>query len=105
MSQARTITNPANNSALSSAVVRTQLQDLENEIATLSYMKIETPSGTIDGMNAAFTTSISITLVVALFLNGGFIHPAQYSATGSTITFVSPPDASYSGLPFTVIYV
>lgn len=64
----------------------------------------ETPSGTIDGVNKAFTTLNTITTVINFAIGGTFIHPAEYSFSGSTITFVTAPNASLSGLSFTVIY-
>lgn len=64
----------------------------------------ETPTGTINGINNVFTVANTITFVNGLYLNGQFIHPADYSYTGTTITFVTAPDISYSGLPFTVVY-
>ena len=73
----------------------------------------ETPSGVIDGVNATFTTAQNIGSILSFNINGQFIHPylanpeagANYTFTGSTITFTSPLDASYSGLPFTIVYI
>lgn len=68
----------------------------------------ETPSGTFDGINATFTlahTPLSGTL--QLFLNGAFQHPgvsADYTLSGSTITYNAAPSAAFSGLPFTAVY-
>jgi hypothetical protein len=64
----------------------------------------ETPSGTINGSNATFTITTSKTFVIGIWMNGQFIHPADYSVTGTTITFGTAPDVSYSGLPFTIVY-
>ncbi len=64
----------------------------------------ETPTGTIDGANKIFTTAHTITTVISFALNGQFIHPSEYSASGTTITFVTAPDASLSGTPFTISY-
>lgn len=64
----------------------------------------ETPTGAINSINKAFHTNHTITFIFGIYMNGQFIHPADYSFTGTTITWVTAPDISYSGLPFTVIY-
>lgn len=69
-----------------------------------STVYTETPSGTINGSNDTFTTAHSITSIYSFAINGQFIHPSEYSVAGSTITFVTAPDATLSGLPFTIIY-
>ena len=71
--------------------------------ATLT-LYTETPSGTINGVNAVFSTANTISSVFGLYMNGQYIHPADYSTSGTTITFVTAPDSSYSGLPFTIVY-
>lgn len=67
-------------------------------------------SGTIDGSNATFTIATAVASDFLLFLNrqlmaqtvGADTWDYSYSAGGgtTTITFVSPPDASLSGTPF-----
>lgn len=64
----------------------------------------ETPSGTVNSVNVTFTTAHAITTVINFAINGQFIHPAEYSVVGSTITFIAAPDISLSGLPLTIIY-
>lgn len=64
----------------------------------------ETPSGTINGSNKNFTTAHTINTIYSFGINGQFIHPVDFSVAGSTITFVTAPDASLSGTPFTIIY-
>lgn len=64
----------------------------------------ETPTGAIDGVNKTYTTAHAITSVLSFAINGQFIHPADYSIVGSTITFGTALDASLTGLPFTIIY-
>ena len=68
----------------------------------------ETPSGAFDGVNATFTLAHSpLAGTLLLFLNGQFMHPgvsADYTLSGSTITFNSAPSAAFSGLPFTAVY-
>jgi hypothetical protein len=64
----------------------------------------ETPTGNIDGINTTYTTAHTITSILSFAINGQFIHPADYSVAGSTITFSVALDASLSGLPFTIIY-
>src|ERR1700694_4381135 len=65
---------------------------------------VETPVGAIDGVNKVYTTANTIVSVLSLSINGQFIHPADYRATGTTITFGTALSASLSGLPFTVVY-
>lgn len=64
----------------------------------------ETPSGLINGVNVTYTTAHTITTILNFSINGQFIHPAEYSVVGSTITFITPLDSSLSGKGFTIIY-
>lgn len=64
----------------------------------------ETPGGLINASNKVYTTAHGITTVINLAINGQYIHPAEYSAVGTTITFVTALDSSLSGLPFTIVY-
>ena len=72
----------------------------------------ETPSGVIDGVNTTYTTAHTINSICSFAINGQYIHPflsnpesgANYTYSGSTITFTSPLDSSFSGLPFTIVY-
>lgn len=64
----------------------------------------ETPSGAIDGVNKVYTTVHTINTIINFAINGAYIHPADYSVAGNTITFVTALDASLTGLPFTVVY-
>lgn len=65
----------------------------------------ETPGGLINGTNKVYTTAHTITTILSFSINGEFIHPSDYSFTGTTITFVTALDSSLSGKPFTIIYV
>lgn len=64
----------------------------------------QTPVGAINGSNKTYTTSHTITTVFSFAINGQFIHPVEYSLSGSTITFVTALDASLSGTSFTIVY-
>ncbi len=64
----------------------------------------ETPTGTINGNNKAFTTVHAITTIYSFALNSAYIHAGEYSVVGSTITFTTAPDASLSGTSFTIVY-
>lgn len=66
----------------------------------------ETPGGTIDGSNAAFTLAHTPkTGSLRLFLNGQFLTlGVDYTLSTVTITFSTPPDAGFSGLPFKAFY-
>lgn len=64
----------------------------------------ETPSGLINGSNKSYTTANAITTVINFAINGQYIHPAEYSIAGSTITFVAALDSTLSGTSFTIVY-
>lgn len=66
----------------------------------------ETPAGTIDGANASFTLAHApISGSMRLYQNGLFqTEGTDYTITGLTITFVTPPDSSLAGLPFKAYY-
>ena len=81
-----TITNPASNSALSSATVRTQLQNLENKIGTPVFDEVPTGSGT------AFTLAHTpVVGFVRLYRGGGRITVANgdYTISGASITLTT----------------
>lgn len=60
----------------------------------------DTVSGTIDGTNKVFTVTHTITGAIALFLaNSMYQNVVDYSFSGTTITYVTAPDASLSGQP------
>lgn len=65
----------------------------------------ETPSGLINGSNVTYTTTNTITTVLNFHINGMYIHPGEYTTTGTTITFLTALDASLSGTGFTIVYV
>ena len=66
----------------------------------------ETPSGLINSSNQTFTLSHTPdSNSLLLFLNGVYQAPVvDYTLSGSTITFVTAPDSSLSGLPFIAVY-
>ncbi len=82
----RVITEPSTGSALSSAVIRNQLQLLENEIGGVLYY---TATGTINGSNQVFTVTAEPTAVIAdgttLFEGLGYTYAAL------SITLDNPP--------------
>lgn len=73
----------------------------------------ETPSGDVDGVNTTYTTLNTINSILSFAINGQYIHPftsnpeagANYTFTGSSITFTTPLAADLSGLPFTIVYI
>ena len=75
-----------------------------NSTGSMSIHYAETPNEAIDGNRVNFTVDNTITFIISIFLNGQFIHPADYTYTGTTITWGTAPDISYAGLPFTIIY-
>lgn len=71
------------------------------------FIDNETPSGTIDGVNADFTLTNAPfpTSSLVLVLNGQFqTQGVEYTLSGSTITFATALDAAFSGLPFKAFY-
>lgn len=70
----------------------------------LGTIYTETPTGAVDGSNKTYTTAHTITSILSFAINGQFIHPTDYSAVGTTITFVTALPVELSGLPFTIIY-
>lgn len=68
-------------------------------------IKVETPSGSINGSNTAYTVTKKITKVIGFAINGQYIHTSEYTTSGKTITFSTALPASLSGLGFTVVYV
>ncbi len=89
---------------------RTVTVDISGGASSTTYT--ETPSGLINGVNVTYTVAHTITNILSFDINGAFIHPfltnpegtANYTFTGNTITFTSPLDSSYAGLPFTIVY-
>ena len=65
----------------------------------------ETPTGLINGSNVTYTTAQTITSVVNFAINGQYIHPVEYTTSGTTITFVTALPSSLSGTSFTIVYV
>lgn len=64
----------------------------------------ETPTGAINGSNLVYTVLHDITTVFSFAINGQFIHPNEYTATGNEITFNSPISADLAGTNFTLVY-
>lgn len=76
---------------------------------TIRFSNNETPSGVIDGSNATFTlaNSPSPSSSLQLYLNGQFETQgvgSDYTLSGNTITFSTPPAIQFSGLPFKAFY-
>ncbi len=67
----------------------------------------ETPQGLVNGTNRIYTTVNIITYIFGLWINGQFIHPSDYTYSGTTITIKTSAtlDATLAGLPFTVKYI
>lgn len=70
-----------------------------------SAFYVETPTGAINGSNKIYTTANTITTVLSLHINGQFIHPSEYTASGAGFTMGTALDSSLSGLGFTIIYI
>lgn len=65
----------------------------------------QTPVGVIDGANVTYTVTNTITSVVNFAINGQYIHPVEYTPSGTTITFVAALPSQLSGTSFTITYV
>ena len=65
----------------------------------------ETPTGDVDGVNTAYTLTQPPQAILSFYINGQFIHPAEYTLAGGTITFTTALPASLSGTGFTITYV
>jgi len=65
----------------------------------------ETPSGAINGSNTAYTITRIPKAIMSFYINGMFIHPGEYTQSGTTITFTSALPASLSGKGFTITFV
>ena len=70
-----------------------ELRDTPPGTPGFVFVDVETPSGTIDGANAAFTVTYSPnpTTSLMLFKNGVFQTPGgvDYTLSGNTITYVA----------------
>lgn len=64
----------------------------------------ETPSGAVDGINPTYTTAHTMTTIYSFAINGQFIHPSDYTAVGTTITFGTALPVELAGTAFTIIY-
>lgn len=72
---------------------------------TTAVVYTETPTGTVDGSNTTYTTVNTITTVIALWINGEYVHPSEYTASGAGFTMGTALPADLSGKSFTIIYV
>ncbi len=67
-------------------------------------MEVQAVSGTIDGVNVTFTfpTAFSGSSIISL-AGQIFVEGAEYTVSGTTITFVTAPSAGYAGSTFYII--
>lgn len=64
---------------------------LEGSVGTPDF-KEEVPTGTVDGVNTAFTLSASCTEMLSLTLNGRPLKLTDdFTVAGTALTLVSPP--------------
>lgn len=64
----------------------------------------QTPTGTIDGVNKTYTTAHTITTVIGLWYNGEFVHPSEYTVSGSGFTMGTALPAFSPAGSFTISY-
>ncbi len=75
--------------------------------SAINFGDNETPAGTFDGVNDDFTLANAPNPAnsLMLYLNGVFqTQGSDYTLSSLTITFTTPPDAGFSGLPFKAFY-
>jgi hypothetical protein len=80
---------------------------LSSNSSNVNYIDDETPSGTIDGVNDTFTLAHAPTPAdsLMLFFNGQELaQGVDYTLVTNVITFLTPPDAGFAGLPFRAFY-
>lgn len=70
-----------------------------------SSFNVETPVGVVNGVNVTYTVTNTISKVLGFSINGMAIHPAEYSTSATTITFVTALPVELSGTGFTIIYI
>jgi hypothetical protein len=91
----RVITNPATSSSVSSAVIRNELQILENEIAVLETPVIgEVMGGTVNGSNKDFTFANTPTAgTYAIYDEQGLRmrEGVDFTLAGNIATFINAP--------------
>lgn len=64
----------------------------------------ETPGGLVNGSNTVYTTANAITTVFGIWINGMYIHPAEYTLGASGFTMGTALPAELSGTGFTIVY-
>lgn len=78
-----------------------------SDLETYVYADNITPSGVIDGSNATFTLPHTPNPVssLMLYLNGALqTNGADYSLSGDTITYTTPPDLALASAPHVAFY-
>lgn len=65
----------------------------------------ETPTGTVNGTNKAYTLSRVPNSILSLAINGQVINDDEYTLAGKTITMTSAIPADLSGTSFRVTYL
>ena len=65
----------------------------------------ETPGGLINSSNKVYTLTRIPKFIFSFYINGMFIHPAEYTQAGTTITFGTALPSSLSGKGFTITFV
>jgi len=77
------------------------------DLSTTNFVDNETPAGSIDGSNTAFTITNTPNPAssLLLWLNGVYqTQDVDYTLSGETITFTSAPSSLLSGTPFVAFY-
>jgi len=98
------ITDPQNGEVLTYDSTLGRWKNASAGAGSMATHYAETPNEAIDGVRVAFTVDHSITFVMGIYLNGTFIHPDQYSYTGTTITFNSAIPEEFATSSFSIVY-
>lgn len=84
----------------------TGVTDSNFDVGT-QFVDNETPNGVINGVNAVFTLvrAPNPANSLMLWLNGVYqVQGVDYTLSGGTITFTTPPSIAFVGLPFVGFY-
>lgn len=67
-------------------------------------VKVETPTGDIDGVNTTYTVTQPIHAIFSFMINGEVIPDADFAVKGNSLVFTTAIPAAYSGKDFEIRY-
>ena len=84
--------------------VKYKVEELMHGGGSSTSTTVTTQTGVISNLNT-LTASGTLTTIYSLAINGQFQHPVtDYTASGTTITYVTPLDSSFTGKPYTLVF-